>query len=217
MLYYITLLIIFLVLGFFCIVLLKKVTSFQTQKKKLEERESVFINKLFTEADLKFGQSLQTGEFIENHTVNSEEHKNMGNNEEDRNEIRALIFEKIDRMSDGEMGRLLKELNERQNKEHRKYSRIDFLTIIDYTVEDRHYRDFIQDISESGVFIKTSRTFSVGQPISMTFMSPDNQKPFRIIGEIKHSQEDGIGVKFIIKSQVQELVLKSFVDMIQRG
>ena len=33
-------------------------------------------------------------------------------------------------------------------------------------------------------------------------MSPDNQKPFRINGEIKHTQEDGIGVKFKIKSQV---------------
>jgi Tfp pilus assembly protein PilZ len=120
-------------------------------------------------------------------------------------------------MSNEEMGKLLKELEDRQNKEQREYSRKDFLTIIDYTVEGRHYRDFIQDISESGVFIKTSETFSVGQPILMTFMSPDNQKPFRINGEIKHIQENGIGVKFNIKSQVQELVLKSFVDMIQSG
>jgi len=49
----------------------------------------------------------------------------------------------------------------------------------------------------------------------MTFMSPDNQKPFRINGEIIRTQKDGIGVKFKIKSQVQELVLKSFLDMIQ--
>jgi Tfp pilus assembly protein PilZ len=217
MLYYITILIVFLVLGFACIILLNKITYFQIQKKKRQEKESVFVNKLFTEADLKFGQPFQIGDFKENHTINSEEHKSMGNNEVGRNEIRALIIEKIDRMSDEEMQQLLKELKERQDKEQRKYSRKDFLTIIDYTVEGRHYRDFIQDISESGVFIKTSRTFSIGQPISMTFMSPDNQKPFRIIGEIKHSQEDGIGVKFKIKSQVQELVLKSFVDMIQSG
>ena len=39
----------------------------------------------------------------------------------------------------------------------------------------------------------------------------------RINGEIKHTQEDGIGIKFKIKSQVQELVLKSFVGMIQSG
>ncbi len=141
----------------------------------------------------------------------------MVNNELGRNEVRAFIFGLIDEMSDAKMRQLLKELEERQNKEQRKYSRKDFLTIIDYTVEGRHYRDFIKDISENGVFIKTSQTFSDGQTIIMTFMSPDNQKPFRINGEIIRTHEDGIGVKFKIESQVQELVLKSFVDMIQSG
>ena len=139
----------------------------------------------------------------------------MVNNELGRNEVRAFIFGIIDSMSDEKMRQLLKELEERQNKEKRKYSRKDFLTIIDYNVGDRHYRDFIRDISGSGIFIKTSQIFSVGQTILMTFMSPDNQKPFRINGEIIRTHEDGIGVTFKIESQVQELVLKSFVDMIQ--
>ena len=94
-------------------------------------------------------------------------------------------------------------MEERQNKKQRKYSRKGFLTLIDYNVGDRSYKDFIQDISGSGVFIKTSQTFSVGQTISMTFMSPDNQKPFRINGEIIRIHEDGVGVKFKIESQVQ--------------
>ena len=46
-------------------------------------------------------------------------------------------------------------------------------------------------------------------------MSPDYQKPFKISGEIVRVHTDGIGVKFIIESQVQESVLKGFVDMIQ--
>ncbi len=141
----------------------------------------------------------------------------MENNELGRKEVRAFLFGLIDDMSDEEMRQLLKELEERQNKEQRKYSRKDFLTIIDYNVGDRYYRDFIRDISGSGVFIKTSQTFSVGQTISMTFMSPNDQKPFKINGEIVRANNDGIGVKFKIKSQVQELVLKSFVDMLQRG
>jgi len=49
----------------------------------------------------------------------------------------------------------------------------------------------------------------------MTFMSPDNQKPFRINGEIVRANTDGVGIKFKIESQVQESVLKGFVDMIQ--
>ncbi len=132
-----------------------------------------------------------------------------------RNEVRAFIFGIIDSMSDEEMRQLLKELETRQNKERRKYDRKDFLKIVDYTVGDKYYRDFIQDLSGSGVFIKTSQTFSEGQTILMTFMSPDNQSPFKILGEIIRIHTDGIGIKFKIESQVQELVLKSFVDMIQ--
>ena len=60
---------------------------------------------------------------------------------------------------------LLKELEERKNKERRQCDRKDFFRIIDYRVGDHYSRDFIQDISETGLFIKTSQTFSVGQTI----------------------------------------------------
>ena len=138
-------------------------------------------------------------------------------NELSRNEVRAFLYRLLNDMSDVEILQLLQELEERQNKEQRKYSRKGFLTIIDYNVGDRHYRDFIQDMSDSGVFIKTSQKFSIGQTILMTFMSPDNQKPFKINGEIVRVHTDGIGVKFKIESQVQEAALKSLVDMIQSG
>jgi Tfp pilus assembly protein PilZ len=199
------------VIGFAGMILFKKITYFQKKRKKLQEKEFGFINELVTEADLKSRHSFQMDDVVENHTFVIEEH----NDKLGRNKVRALIFETISSMSDQEMRQFLKKLEARQDKEQRKYSRKDFLTITDYNVGDRYYRDFIQDISTSGVFIKTSQNFSVGQPILMTFMSPDNQKPFRINGEIIRTQKDGIGVKFKIKSQVQELVLKSFLDMIQ--
>ncbi len=141
----------------------------------------------------------------------------MVNNELGRDEVRAYLFRLLNDMSDEELRQLLKELEERQNKKQRKYFRKGFLTAIDYNVGDRYYRDFIKDLSGSGLFIKTSQTFSVGQTILMTFMYPDNQKPFRINGEIIRIHEDGIGVKFKIESRVQEAALKSLVDMIQSG
>ena len=132
-----------------------------------------------------------------------------------RNEVRALLFEIINRMSEVEMLQLLKELEEGQIGERRQCGRIDFLRVIDYQVGDHYYRDFIQNISEAGLFIKPSQTFSVGQTVSMTFMSPDNQKPFKINGEIIHINNVGVGVKFKIESQVQRMVLKSYIEMIQ--
>lgn len=139
----------------------------------------------------------------------------MENDKIARNGVRDFIFEMINSMSDEEMWQLLKDLEARENKEQRKYSRKDFFRIIDYNVEGRYYRDFIENISEGGLFFKPSHTFSVGQKIQITFMSPDNQKPFKINGEIVRVDTDGVGVTFKIESQVQELVLKSFVDMIQ--
>jgi hypothetical protein len=141
----------------------------------------------------------------------------MENNDNElrKNDVRALLFEMINRMSEGEMQRLLKELEGGRIGERRQCDRKDFYRVIDYQVGDHYYRDFIQNISEAGLLIKPSQNFSVGQTVSMTFMSPDNQKPFKINGEIIHTDNDGVGIKFKIESQVQTMVLKSYIDMIR--
>ena len=141
----------------------------------------------------------------------------MKNNELGIKEVRAFIFELINSMSEAELRQLLKELEERKNREQRKHSRKDFFMTVDYTVEGQYFQDFIQDMSNSGVFIKTSQTFSEGQTILMTFMSPDNQQPFKINGKIVRVMPDGIGVKFKIENQVLEAAIKSLVNMIQSG
>jgi len=87
--------------------------------------------------------------------------------------------------------------------------------MVDYNVADRYYRDFIQNISERGVFIKTSETFSKGQETLMTFMSPDYQKPFKIKGEIVRLHPDGVGVKFKIESEALRTALENLIKMIQ--
>ena len=204
MLYYITILIIFLVLGYAGIVLFKRFRHFQKRKEKLKMKETKFIDKLVTEENKQPDKSFQMGELIED-PVRLKKTENL----------LAQLYEIINNMPEEEMRQVLKDLEERQKIERRKFDRKDFLRIVDYSVGGQYYRDFIQDLSSSGVFIKTSRTFSEGQTILMTFMSPDNQSPFKIIGEIIRIHTNGIGVKFKIESQVQELVLKSFVDMIQ--
>ena len=138
----------------------------------------------------------------------------MTKNDLSINEVRAFIFGIIDTMSEEKVRQLLKHLEEGQKTDQRKYDRKDFLRIIDYSVDDRYYRDFIHDISEGGLFIETSNEFSVGKKVLMTFVSPDYQKPFKVHGEIIRKHPNGIGVKFKIKSQVQQSVLRSYVNMI---
>ena len=189
-----------MVIVYCSIILIKKITYFRYQKKNPLERESEFIYKLNA-----YDQNTDERAFKLGKT----------DRETDLNGIHAVILQKIKGLSEDKLQQLLKYLDEEQVPEKRKYGRKDFIRVIDYIVGDRYYRDFIQDMSEGGLFIETSNDFSVGQKIIMSFSSPDYQKPFKVHGEIIHVQTDGIGVKFKIKSQVQESVLKSYVDMIQ--
>lgn len=130
-------------------------------------------------------------------------------------DVTAQLIEHIKNMPMEQQVALLREFDKDKNKEFRRHDRKAFLMTVDYTVGDRYYRDFIGDMSASGVFIKTFQSFSVGQTILMTFMSPDYQQPFKMSGEIARVTPDGIGVKFKIESQVQEAVIQTLVKMIQ--
>lgn len=61
---------------------------------------------------------------------------------------------------------------------------------------DSNFEAFIQDVSSSGVFIRTSKNLLTGQEIAMTFTFPQAQKPVMVTGEIVRISYDGAGVKF---------------------
>ena len=209
-------LIICLVIVYCSIILIKRITYFRNQKKDPQERRSDFIYNLVSEGKLKPHQTLQMDDNTESLITDYGTFKMEEEDSDLRtNGLHAIILDKIKALPEDKLQQLLKYLDEEQVPEKRRYGRKDFIRFIDYTVGDRYYRDFIQDMSEGGLFIETSKDFSVGQKILMSFSSPDYQKPFKMHGEIIRVQTDGIGVKFKIKSQVQESVLKSYVDMIQ--
>ncbi|MGD8981431.1 MAG: PilZ domain-containing protein [Desulfobacterales bacterium] len=217
MLYHIVIMIIFAVLAYAVIVLFRKYILIQKRRKERQLKESEFMSKLVSGGELRPEQLSKWYDFDEDRTINKDVSElKTTDTELDGKDIRAIIIKEINCMSDMEIRQFYQEFQERQHDRLRKHDRKNFFMIIDYNVNDQYHRDFIQDISESGVFIKTSQTFSIGQKIQMTFMSPDYQKPFKIKGEIVRTHTDGVGVKFIIDSQVQESALKSFMSNIQR-
>jgi Tfp pilus assembly protein PilZ len=218
MLHVITGLIIVLLLVGAVLILFTKVNYFRQQSRKFQKKEYEFIYELAAEGKLNPDQVFRMDDFTDSRAADTAfSDMNETDNELDRNEVRSLIAERIDGLSDEKMRQLLKYLDEEETSEQRKYDRKDFLKIIDYAVGDRFYRDIIQNISAGGAFIETSENFSKGQKISMTLMSPDHEGPFKISGEIVRIHSNGIGVTFKMKSQVQELVLKSFIEKMQNS
>ena len=127
------------------------------------------------------------------------------------------LLSKIKTLSPGQQTELMALIDDRWGEKSRKDERQDFFMTVDYVVDDRYYRDFIQDMSDSGVFIRTRQIFEPGQDILMTFMSPDLKIPFKIPGEIMRTRDTGIGVRFKKESQVQGEVIAALVSQIRSG
>jgi Tfp pilus assembly protein PilZ len=106
--------------------------------------------------------------------------------------------------------RLLDELNEMVLGK-RESPRKPCVMATDYVVDDRAYRNFVKDISESGVYVQTSQAFELGDEIIQSFSLSDKQIPFKFAGEIVRLGKDGVGIRFKNITQYQRDVLQSIL------
>jgi hypothetical protein len=125
------------------------------------------------------------------------------------------LIKRILELTTEEQVKLLQHLDGAQSKKKRIYDRKTYLMMVDYSINGHYYRDFLQDISLTGVFIKTSNEFSVGQKLSLSFLSPDHQKPLKLGGEIVRSFPDGIGIQFSRITRPQADIIRSIMDKIK--
>ena len=81
-------------------------------------------------------------------------------------------------------------------KERRRQSREACTVLVDYTLKEQVYKDFILNISGGGALIATSRRFLLGEEVTLAFPDPITKEHCRITGKIVWEGPQGIGVKF---------------------
>jgi two-component system response regulator len=115
------------------------------------------------------------------------------------NEIRTRFSELISDMSKAEMQELIEELEKKHKPEpaeHRKHVRKPSKIIVDFSIDNFPFTNFIQDISESGAYIETALPFSTDKELSMMFILPGHEDSVHITGKIVRTDSKGIGVQF---------------------
>jgi len=108
------------------------------------------------------------------------------------------LFELINDMSDEEQQNLIKELEERQSRDKRRYERKPYSMAVDYVAQDHSSKGLIKDISIGGVLLETSEIgglFSIGEEIVLTIEYPDQEKHIKIRGEVVRIEPQRIGIK----------------------
>ena len=111
--------------------------------------------------------------------------------------ITTRLVDLILKMSAKERQTLLNELEEKYKKGNREFSRKDYKKEVDFVLNERIFRGFIQNLSASGMFIETSESFSEGQRITLTFELPEPGEHIKVSGKIVRLIPGvGFGVKF---------------------
>ncbi len=114
-----------------------------------------------------------------------------------QSDVTFRLFELITDMDFEEQMSLLEELEKKQTRKTRKHKRRNTHLTVYYATHDRAYRDVIQNISPTGVFIETAEPFNVGQEILLNFTPTRHAEPVKVRGQVVRVTDEGIGVKFI--------------------
>lgn len=124
--------------------------------------------------------------------------------------IDAILYQLVMDLHQNQKVNLRDELHEMVLGQ-REHPRKSCVMATDYVVDDRAYRNFVKDISESGVYVQTGQTFDIGDQITQSFSLSDKQIPFKFTGEIVRLSKDGVGIRFKNLTQYQRDILQSIL------
>jgi len=138
----------------------------------------------------------------------------------ERYDIIGRVVERLSALPLHELKLVLKSLADNNldllgTEYERKHDRKKCIITVDYAAAGRAFSDYIQDISNSGVFINTKEPFSMGDEIVLVISFTGDQNPFKIPAKIVRQNERGIGLRFNFQSQVQEAIINSFIQGIK--
>jgi hypothetical protein len=124
----------------------------------------------------------------------------MANNliEPNLEEAKTRIAEIVSTMSETELEKFQTGLEEwrRSNLGKREHARKDLSVFALFSLYGYSFRDYIKNISASGLFLETNIPVAVGGTITISFALSDNKNPIQVEGEIVRISPHGFGVKF---------------------
>ena len=124
--------------------------------------------------------------------------------------VKPRLVELINTMPEDQCRTLLPKLEAWTHKNRRKHPRNPCSIPVDYATKDQAFKGFIKNVSSGGVFIHTNGGLNVGEKMTMTFSSPDQQDPVKITGEIVRKNMIGVGVRFT--KVIQDFEKSTWID-----
>ena len=81
--------------------------------------------------------------------------------------------------------------------EKRNHVRRSYLKLVTIHSGHRTTSGIIQNISDGGLYIETSKSFSIGQKITISYLPSDNTDEIEIQGEVVWTDHGGFAMEYI--------------------
>ena len=114
-------------------------------------------------------------------------------------EVQRRIFEIIDSMPEIEMRNFLIGLEKWKQSKHnhrRKHPRKDTSIYALFKTNGLSFREYIKNLSDSGLFIETNIPVSSNNKLFVQFVHPDSKNVVRLNGKIVRIDSKGLGIQF---------------------
>ena len=114
----------------------------------------------------------------------------------DHKQIFSLLISNMSESTTRDLLRQLSKWHKSKITETREHPRKPSFIPVECSSQGTSFTDFIQDISNGGVFIQTTGNFYIGQQITLAFSLPKAGEEINISSEVVRIDSEGIGVKF---------------------
>ncbi len=114
----------------------------------------------------------------------------------DHKQILSLLISNMSESTTRNLMGQLEKWHKSKITETREHPRKPSFIPVECSSEGTSFTDFIQDISNGGVFIQATGNFYIGQQITLTFSLPKVEEEINIGSEVVRLDSEGIGVKF---------------------
>ncbi len=95
-------------------------------------------------------------------------------------------------------------LEHRRNSERRDFFRKKCSFMVGFLTENGLKHDFVKNIGTGGAFVETMESFFAGQKFLMILQSENDEEPFLVLSEVRWTNHEGVGVRFLMENDGQE-------------
>lgn len=106
------------------------------------------------------------------------------------------IIKRVDNLSTEQLNKMLSILKSWESESHREYQRMSTQINIDVAIGNRVIQSSAENVSASGIYLRTTGKFSHDEKVRVVFTIPGFDKPFKLEGKVVRVEKEGLAIQF---------------------